>query len=60
MSEFTVYLDECLDRDQLIALLRREGWTVFSPRDVGSLRWKDEEHLEFCAQHGYPFADERC
>ncbi|MFA0750438.1 MAG: hypothetical protein SLRJCFUN_000841 [Candidatus Fervidibacter sp.] len=53
MSDFTVYLDECLDSDKLIALLKREGLKVVSPRDVGTLGCGDFEHLEFCAQNGY-------
>ena len=53
MSDFTVYLDECLDSDKLVALLQREGWTVISPRNVGTLGRSDADLLEFCARHGY-------
>jgi len=53
ISDFTVYLDECLDSDKLVALMQREGWRVISPRNVGTLGLSDADHLEFCAQHGY-------
>jgi predicted nuclease of predicted toxin-antitoxin system len=49
----TIYLDESIDDDYLIALLERAGHTVISPRTIGSLGWTDDQQLEFAAQHGY-------
>ncbi|MFA0750436.1 MAG: hypothetical protein SLRJCFUN_000839, partial [Candidatus Fervidibacter sp.] len=53
-SDFTVYLDDDLDKNLLIALMRREGWTVVSPRAIGTSGFSDEEHLAYCSQRGYP------
>ena len=53
-SDFTIYLDDDLDKNRLIALLRREGWTVISPRAIGTSGFSDEEHLTYCSQRGYP------
>ncbi|MCS7264447.1 MAG: DUF5615 family PIN-like protein [Armatimonadetes bacterium] len=50
---FTIYLDDCLDDDHLIALLRQEGFVVISPRKVGTIGLSDEEHLNYCARNGY-------
>jgi len=49
----TIYLDDCVDDDHLIAALQKEGFKVFSPRKVGTSGWSDEAHLEFCAQQGF-------
>ncbi|MCX7969706.1 MAG: DUF5615 family PIN-like protein [Armatimonadetes bacterium] len=49
----TLYLDDHFDGDYLIALLHREGFEVVSPRRVGTKGWNDEDHLKYCAQHGY-------
>jgi len=53
-SDFTVYLDDDLDKNRLIALLQREGWTVISPRAIGTSGLSDEEHLTYCSQRDYP------
>jgi Domain of unknown function (DUF5615) len=45
-----LYLDDCLDGDYLIALLRRAGHTVDSPRQLGTRGIDDPEHLELAAQ----------
>jgi hypothetical protein len=50
----SIYLDDSLDADLLIVLLRNAGHTVISPRDVGTSRADDDVHLEFAAQNGYP------
>jgi predicted nuclease of predicted toxin-antitoxin system len=48
-----IYLDDSQDNDLLIALLRRAGHTVVSPREV-TLRGSDDlTHLEYAAQNGY-------
>jgi hypothetical protein len=46
-----IYLDDCLDRDWLIALLRHAGYTVISPREVGTDGLADPAHLEYAARH---------
>ncbi|MFA0740031.1 MAG: hypothetical protein DFNUSKGM_000127 [Candidatus Fervidibacter sacchari] len=53
-SDFTIYLDDDLDKNLLIASLRREGWMVVSPRAIGTSGFSDEEHLTYCSQRGYP------
>lgn len=53
-SDFTIYLDDDLDKNLLIALLRREGWMVVSPRAIGTSGFSDEEHLTYCSHRGYP------
>ena len=53
-SDFIIYLDDDLDKNRLIALLRREGWTVVSPRAIGTSGFSDVEHLTYCSQRGYP------
>ncbi len=49
----TIYLDESMDSNRLIAFLEQAGHTVISPRTIRSLGWTDEQHLEYAAQHGY-------
>jgi hypothetical protein len=49
----TIYLDDCVDDNLLIAALQKEGFKVLSPRGVGTAGWSDEAHLEFCAQQGF-------
>jgi hypothetical protein len=53
MEHPTLYLDEDTDADYLIALLRREAYSVISPREVGGKGWSDEAILDYCAQLGY-------
>ncbi len=43
------YLDDDLDADRLIGLLRHAGHEVVSPRGVGTRGVADEEHLRFAA-----------
>ncbi len=49
----SIYLDDSLDNDLLIALLEQAGHKVVSPRFVGTTGWDDNAHLEFAAQHEY-------
>jgi len=49
----SIYLDDCVDDDHLIAALQKEGFKVVSPRRVGTMGWSDKAHLEFCAQQGF-------
>ena len=49
----SIYLDDSLDNDLLIALLERRGHIVISPRFVGTTGWDDYAHLEYASQHGY-------
>ncbi|MCG3159630.1 MAG: hypothetical protein JMDDDDMK_00644 [Acidobacteria bacterium] len=44
-----VYLDDDLDSNALIGLLRRGGHNVTSPRAVGNRGIDDEDHLRFAA-----------
>ncbi len=48
MIKIKVYLDDNLDNDDLITALRKEGFKVISPRDIGMRHKKDEDHLK-CA-----------
>ena len=47
-----VYLDDDLDSNALIGLLRGEGHEVVSPRDTGMRGASDEEHLIYSTAHG--------
>src|SRR3989337_4237638 len=47
-----VYLDDDLDSNVLIGLLRRAGHKVISPRSVGTRGVADEKHLLYAATHG--------
>lgn len=49
----TLYLDDCADDDRLIACLQNAGYTVISPRQVGTRHVDDDVHLEYAAQHDY-------
>jgi predicted nuclease of predicted toxin-antitoxin system len=42
-----IYLDDDLDSNLLIGLLRQEGHEVISPRTAGTRGINDEEHLDF-------------
>lgn len=57
---FSLYLDDCLDWDLLIVLLRHAGHTVISPRDVGTRNWDDPDHLTYAAQQGYVLLTKDC
>src|SRR3990172_9993352 len=47
-----VYLDDDLDSNTLIGLLRRAGHVVVSPRSVGTRGVADAKHLHYAATHG--------
>ncbi len=47
-----LYLDDDLDGDLLIALLRRHGHEAVSPRAAGTSGIDDEKHLEYAAARG--------
>lgn len=47
-----VYLDDDLDSNALIGLLRQAGHEVASPRAVGTRGVSDEEHLRYASEHG--------
>jgi len=49
----TIYSDDNIDDDELIARLRKAGYRVVSPRQVGTSGCKDLEHLAYAAKHGY-------
>lgn len=49
----SIYLDDSIDNDLLIALLEQRGYNVISPRFVGTTGWDDLAHLEYASQHGY-------
>jgi predicted nuclease of predicted toxin-antitoxin system len=46
-----VYIDDDLDSNALIGLLREAGHEVISPRAVGIRGATDEEHLSYAAAH---------
>jgi predicted nuclease of predicted toxin-antitoxin system len=48
----TLYLDDCADDDRLIAFLQNAGYTVISPRQVGTRATDDDIHLDYATQHG--------
>jgi hypothetical protein len=48
-----LYLDECLDSDLLIALLRAAAYSVEYPHHARTIGWDDLDHLEFAASRGY-------
>ncbi len=47
----SLYLDDCADDDTLIALLRRSGHDVTTPRLAGTVGASDRQHLEFAARN---------
>lgn len=49
----SLYLDDCADDDTLIALLRRAGHQVQTPRLAGTSGVLDSEHLDYAAHHSY-------
>ncbi len=46
-----IYLDDDLDSNMLIRLLRQAGHEVLSPRDAGTRGVTDIEHLQYAASH---------
>ena len=44
-----IYLDDDLDSNALIGVLRQGGHEVFSPRAVGTRGAGDEEHMQYAA-----------
>src|SRR3954471_11449581 len=46
-----IYLDDDLDSNLLISLLRRAGHEVVSPREVGTRGVADVKHLSYAAAH---------
>ncbi len=48
MLRIKIYLDDNIDRDILIAILRKEGFEAISPRNIGMMGKNDNEHLK-CA-----------
>lgn len=46
-----VYLDDNLDSDALLGLLRQSGHDPVSPRNVGTLGVDDEEHLRYASSN---------
>lgn len=47
-----LYLDDNLDSNVLIGLVRQAGHEVISPRAVGTRGVTDEEHLRYAAAQG--------
>jgi predicted nuclease of predicted toxin-antitoxin system len=47
-----IYLDDDLDSNALIGLLRQGGHEVISPRVTGTRGVTDEEHLRYAAARG--------
>jgi hypothetical protein len=48
-----LYLDDCSDADQLVALAANAGFQVHTPRSENTQGWDDDKHLEFAAQRGF-------
>src|SRR5436305_9298987 len=48
-----IYLDDCADDDDLVALLSQAGHTVHNPRTERTRGAADLRHLEYAAAHGY-------
>ena len=46
-----VYLDDDMDSNVLIGLLRKAGHEVFSPRTTGTRGQSDQAHLRYAAEH---------
>jgi predicted nuclease of predicted toxin-antitoxin system len=47
-----IYLDDDLDSNRLIGLLKNDGHTVVSPREVGTRGATDLNHLQYASQNG--------
>ena len=47
-----IYLDDDLDSNRLIGLLKNEGHAVVSPREVGMRGATDLKHLQYASQNG--------
>jgi predicted nuclease of predicted toxin-antitoxin system len=47
----SLYLDDCADDDALIALLRRSGYEVNTPRLAETAGASDIEHLDYAARN---------
>jgi predicted nuclease of predicted toxin-antitoxin system len=45
-------LDDDLDSNRLIGLLKNEGHTVVSPREVGMRGSTDLDHLQYASRNG--------
>jgi len=48
-----LYLDDCSDANELIALARQAGLEVRTPRGESTEGWDDDRHLAYAASHGY-------
>jgi predicted nuclease of predicted toxin-antitoxin system len=49
----TIYFDDCADDKLLESLLTQTGYTVVTLRSAGTKGWRDPDHLDYAAQHGY-------
>ena len=47
-----VYLDDAVDANELVGLLRQGRHEVISPRDVGTRGVADNEHMRYAVAHG--------
>ncbi len=47
----SLYLDDCADDDRLIALLRRSGHEVNTPRLAKTAGDSDNQHLDYAARN---------
>lgn len=48
-----IYLDDCLAAKTLIQLLKKAGFTVIVPEEVGLRGRADEQHFKFCCEKEY-------
>src|SRR5262249_41339687 len=55
-----IYLDDCLDDNELVQRLRQAGHTVASPPEANTIGITDRAHLEYAAQHHYILLTKNC
>jgi len=55
-----IYLDDCMDDNELIQRLRQAGHTVVSPREASTVGMADRGHLEYAARHHCTLLTKNC
>jgi hypothetical protein len=55
-----LYLDDCMDDNELAQRLRQAGHTVVSPREASTVGMADRGHLGYAAQHHYTLLTKNC
>jgi hypothetical protein len=55
-----IYLDDCMDDNELVQRLQQADHTVVSPREASTVGIADQAHLEYAAQHHCTLLTKNC